>query len=172
MKAGTPSQVCTKFGNRASRSTAINAAIRAGVIRPEVLIPHENQAAKNEAAEGGGMEVGTRIRAAIRLRRETLRLDERTDAYRLVHAEGDGLPGLVIDRVGDNRYFLPQRLDEIAQRVREIGAEGPFTVRQFRDATGIGRNVAIDILEHFDGRGFTRRQGDARIVAGAWRDAG
>ena len=30
-----------------------------------------------------------------------LRLDEATDAYRLVHAEGDGLSGLVIDKLGD-----------------------------------------------------------------------
>jgi len=39
-----------------------------------------------------------RIGAAVRLRRETLRLDAVTDAYRVVHAEGDGLSGLVVDR--------------------------------------------------------------------------
>jgi 23S rRNA (cytosine1962-C5)-methyltransferase len=33
-----------------------------------------------------------------------------TDAYRLVHGEGDGLPGLVIDRYGD--YFTLQTLDQ------------------------------------------------------------
>lgn len=37
---------------------------------------------------------------AIRLRRDLLRLDEVTDAYRLVHSEGDGLSGLVADRFG------------------------------------------------------------------------
>lgn len=42
-----------------------------------------------------------RIHDAVRLRRETLRLDERTNAYRLVHAEGDGLPGLIVDKLGD-----------------------------------------------------------------------
>ena len=39
-----------------------------------------------------------RIGAAVHLRRETLRLDAVTDAYRVVHAEGDGLSGLVVDR--------------------------------------------------------------------------
>jgi len=39
-----------------------------------------------------------------------------------------------------------------------------FTVREFRDQTGIGRNVAIEILEYFDGRGFTQRQGNERIL--------
>jgi 23S rRNA (cytosine1962-C5)-methyltransferase len=41
-----------------------------------------------------------RLRAADRLRRKTLRLDQTTDAYRVVHAEGDDLSGLVVDRLG------------------------------------------------------------------------
>src|SRR4029078_3345726 len=35
------------------------------------------------------------------LRRDTLKLDEQSEAYRLIHAEADGLPGLVVDRFGD-----------------------------------------------------------------------
>ena len=42
-----------------------------------------------------------RLAQAVSLRRETLRLDEVTEAYRLIHAEADGLPGLVVDRFGD-----------------------------------------------------------------------
>jgi len=42
-----------------------------------------------------------RIDAAVRLRREVLRLDDRTDAYRVVNSEGDGLSGLIVDRYGD-----------------------------------------------------------------------
>ena len=38
---------------------------------------------------------------AASLRRELLRLDTHTDAYRLVHSEGDGLSGIVIDRFAD-----------------------------------------------------------------------
>ena len=41
------------------------------------------------------------IAAAVRLRRKVLRLDADCDAYRLVHAEGDDLPGLVVDKLGD-----------------------------------------------------------------------
>lgn len=41
-----------------------------------------------------------KISAADRLRRKTLRLTEVTDAYRIAHAEGDDLPGLIIDRLG------------------------------------------------------------------------
>lgn len=42
-----------------------------------------------------------RLAAAISLRREVLKLDEVTDAYRLAHSEADGLSGLVVDRFGD-----------------------------------------------------------------------
>jgi 23S rRNA (cytosine1962-C5)-methyltransferase len=42
-----------------------------------------------------------RLAAAVAFRRETLKLDELTDAYRLVHSEADGLSGLVVDRFGD-----------------------------------------------------------------------
>lgn len=38
---------------------------------------------------------------ATRLRKDLLQLDAVTDAYRVVHAEADGLSGLVIDRFGD-----------------------------------------------------------------------
>jgi 23S rRNA (cytosine1962-C5)-methyltransferase len=39
--------------------------------------------------------------AAVRFRKETLGLDQQGDAYRLIHAEGDGLPGLMVDLYGD-----------------------------------------------------------------------
>ena len=42
-----------------------------------------------------------RIAEAVRLRREFLRLDQVSDAWRVVHSEGDGLSGLVVDRYGD-----------------------------------------------------------------------
>ncbi len=42
-----------------------------------------------------------RLRLAVELRSDLLRLESNTDAYRVVHAEADGLPGLVVDRYGD-----------------------------------------------------------------------
>jgi 23S rRNA (cytosine1962-C5)-methyltransferase len=41
-----------------------------------------------------------RLARAIELRRGWLGLDKVSDAYRLVHSEGDGLSGLVVDRFG------------------------------------------------------------------------
>ncbi|HPD17425.1 MAG TPA: class I SAM-dependent methyltransferase [Planctomycetota bacterium] len=42
-----------------------------------------------------------RLRLAVALREHTLGLPAHTDAYRLVYSEGDGLPGLVVDRYAD-----------------------------------------------------------------------
>jgi 23S rRNA (cytosine1962-C5)-methyltransferase len=41
-----------------------------------------------------------RIEDAVKLRRELLGLERRTDAYRVVNSEGDGLSGLIVDRYG------------------------------------------------------------------------
>ena len=49
-----------------------------------------------------------RIGEAVALRREVLGLDAITDAYRLIHSEGDGLSGLVVDRFANTlvvEYF-------------------------------------------------------------------
>lgn len=46
-----------------------------------------------------------RLQKAIDLRRQTLALDVVSDAYRLVHSEGDGLSGLVVDRFGSIIVF-------------------------------------------------------------------
>ena len=42
-----------------------------------------------------------RIGEAIALRREVLKLDDVSDAWRVVHSEGDGLSGLIVDRYAD-----------------------------------------------------------------------
>lgn len=41
-----------------------------------------------------------KIGHAVELRQKYLKLDQVTDAYRLIHSEGDGLSGLVVDKFG------------------------------------------------------------------------
>lgn len=45
--------------------------------------------------------IAHRIARAVQLRRELLQLDRASDAWRVVHSEGDGLSGLVVDRYAD-----------------------------------------------------------------------
>jgi 23S rRNA (cytosine1962-C5)-methyltransferase len=42
-----------------------------------------------------------KLTEAVALRRNLLGLDAHTDAYRVLHSEGDGLSGIVVDRFGD-----------------------------------------------------------------------
>lgn len=66
------------------------------------------------------------LQQAMSLRHEILRLHEKTDTYRLVHAEADGFPGLVIDRFGDTlsaeafSLGMFQRAPEILQMACEL----------------------------------------------------
>ena len=58
-------------------------------------------------------------------------------------------------RLGDDVVLLP---DGPARAMRVLAAlEQPFTVSQARQALGTTRRVAVPLLEHLDGRGWTRR---------------
>ena len=65
------------------------------------------------------------VDAAIAFRHDLLRLPEVSDGYRLVHAEGDGVPGLVLDRLGDAivaqvfALAMQQRIEAIGERLLE-----------------------------------------------------
>ena len=55
-----------------------------------------------------------------------------------------------------------------AERLAAAADDGRFDARTFRDASGIGRNLTIQILEYFDGAGHPplRRAGATRRPAG------
>ncbi len=72
----------------------------------------------------------------------------------------------VVVQINDKRVYLPGQVQPLVDIAEALSQQGPFTARQFRDAAEIGRNVAIDILEYFDAKGFTRRNGDHRTVVG------
>ncbi len=68
-------------------------------------------------------------------------------------------------RVSKTRFFLPaavRRLEEFARAEAQAG--GAITAAAFRDRSGIGRNVAIEVLEYFDRIKFTRRVGDTHVL--------
>lgn len=75
--------------------------------------------------------------------------------------------GMLI-RVAPNRHYLPETIAELAAFTEKLAAtadpETGFSVIQFRDASGIGRNLCIDILEYFDRVGFTRRDENTRFL--------
>ena len=78
-----------------------------------------------------------------------------------------------VRQVADNRYFPVAALRElagIAEALARQDADGRFTAAAYKDRSGIGRNVTIQLLEYFDRVGFTRREGDVRRIVREWRD--
>ena len=67
-----------------------------------------------------------------------------------------------LHQVVKDLYFLPATMRHLATLARQVGAAraGEVQASDFRDATGLGRKRAIQILEYFDRVGLTRRVGD------------
>jgi selenocysteine-specific elongation factor len=53
-------------------------------------------------------------------------------------------------------------LAAVAHATAQAQPTGQFTAAQYRDGTGVGRSLAIEILEFLDTLGITQRIGDAR----------
>ncbi len=75
-----------------------------------------------------------RLRRALALRREVLRVEETSDAYRLVHSEADGLSGLVVDVLGE-----VVRVDLFARGMARLERE----VRQALGALFPGKPIVV-----------------------------
>ncbi|MDX2159052.1 MAG: selenocysteine-specific translation elongation factor [Hyphomicrobiaceae bacterium] len=74
--------------------------------------------------------------------------------------------GVVVE-VATDRFFLKPALVELGRIAQELASSSEtrtFSAAEFRDRASSGRNVGIQILEHFDRRGLTLRQGDVRRV--------
>jgi 23S rRNA (cytosine1962-C5)-methyltransferase len=108
-----------------------------------------------------------RVDRAIDLRRATLGLDAVTNAYRVIHSEGDGLPGFVADRIGDHvvvqvtslgiAKFVPDlvgRLVErltpasVIERAARVGLEEEGLVRQDQALHGAAPSGPVAVVEH------------------------
>jgi len=64
-------------------------------------------------------------------------------------------------RVAHDHYFMPDVVKALAHDVAVVvAADGVAKAASFRDRIGVGRKVAIQILEFFDRVGYTRRIGD------------
>lgn len=71
----------------------------------------------------------------------------------------------LVSRVAENRYFLPEDVWELARIVEALvstSGDHRMSVISFRDTSGIGRNLAVQVLEYFDKAGLTIREGNVR----------
>jgi selenocysteine-specific elongation factor len=73
----------------------------------------------------------------------------------------------ILLRVAPNRFFPPSSvvaLGEIAADMAVAAEEGTFTAAQYKDRSGIGRNLTIQVLEYLDKIGVTKRVGEHRYL--------
>ncbi len=79
------------------------------------------------------------------------------------------LSRLLIDQgllraIGSN-YLLSSLVEECREKLLKLFQEQQVVeIAPFREATGLTRNVAVLILEHFDSEGMTKRQGNGRVL--------
>jgi selenocysteine-specific elongation factor len=74
--------------------------------------------------------------------------------------------------VAPNRFYLPERLDDLAAVARELCRESPddsFSAAGYRDRSGIGRNLTIRVLEYLDRAGVTRYYQQRRFMQPAYQ---
>lgn len=72
--------------------------------------------------------------------------------------------GLITAIVKD-RYYRRERILEFAGLIRRLDLEGGATsAADFRDHLGVGRKLAIQILEYFNRIGYTRRRGNEHLL--------
>ncbi|TDX15807.1 selenocysteine-specific translation elongation factor SelB [Buttiauxella sp. BIGb0552] len=72
--------------------------------------------------------------------------------------------GLVTAILKD-RYYRNDRIQTFANLIRELDqTQGATSAADFRDSLGVGRKLAVQILEYFDRIGFTRRRGNDHLL--------
>jgi len=70
-----------------------------------------------------------------------------------------------IVRISPKRVGLRTTMKAISEKVVAMSTNKPrFTVIDFRDYLGTGRNYAIELLDYLDSVGFTSREGNERVV--------
>ncbi|EPT1560342.1 selenocysteine-specific translation elongation factor [Escherichia coli] len=74
----------------------------------------------------------------------------------------------IITAIVKDRYYRNDRIVEFANMIRDLDQEcGSTCAADFRDRLGVGRKLAIQILEYFDRIGFTRRRGNDHLLRDA-----
>jgi len=109
-----------------------------------------------EALEGGGLtppdlqELAARSGRAVQLVQ---------DVVATMQAAGD------VVRVDESVVLLPRSLEEAEGKLLDyLRTHGQIGVAEFRDLVGTTRKYAVPLLNYFDNRGLTRRDGDFRVL--------
>ena len=71
----------------------------------------------------------------------------------------------ILARISYQYCLDKEKYDNAACIVKsEIASKGEITLAEFRDAIGVSRKFAVEILEHFDKVKLTKKVGDSRVL--------
>ena len=169
---GVPSEKLIKFvaksAHRALLEATLRTLVKTGVLElTEGRVHHTKKGSKSNANDTYWMSLerhllsaGRQIPVLSELQRDA-NLAETPLKLALKQGTGNGR----LHRINATRYALTETLLELAKGAEVLAAARAFTVAEFKDYFGIGRKLAVEILEFFDSINFTKRQGNERTIA-------
>ena len=169
---GVPSEKLIKFvaksAHRALLEATLRTLVKTGVLElTEGRVHHTKKGSKSNANDTYWMSLerhllsaGRQIPVLSELQRDA-NLAETPLKLALKQGTGNGR----LHRINATRYALTETLLELAKGAEVLAAARAFTVAEFKDHFGIGRKLAVEILEFFDSINFTKRQGNERTIA-------
>ena len=169
---GTPREKLIKLAGRASDSALLEATlttlIKTGVLGVTDGRVHDakdrNKPDGNEqhwsSLERKLQTAGRHIPVLSELQRDA-QLDETSLKLALKYGTEKGF----LHRINATRYALTTTVLDFAKTSESLASEHNFSVADFKDELGIGRKLAVEILEFFDSINYTQRQGNERTIA-------
>lgn len=168
---------CPRLELRARLKTSdglLNAGLAALVDGEEVVARHAGYARAGFQVQLDPEQKDFTARALARLQEEGLNPNGRPQLVSELRGElssehADELVNLLCDRVevialAEDLVLHAGAYAEAERAVRGLAQAGPFTASAFKDAIASSRRVAIPLLERLDSLGFTKRQGDVRVL--------
>ena len=169
---GIPREKLIKLAGRASNGALLEATlttlIKAGVLGVTDGRVHDaNDRNKPDGNEQYWSSLERQLQTAgrhIPVLSE-LQCDAQLDGTSLKLALKYGADNGFLHRINATRCALTTTLLDFAETIESLASEQNFTVANFKDELGIGRKLAVEILEFFDSINFTQRQGNERTIA-------
>ena len=168
---GIPKDMLIKLAGRASDKTLLEATLTT-LIKTGVLGVTEGRVhdAKDGSKHDGNARywaslerqlqaAGRHIPVLSELQRDA-KLDETSLKLALKHGADRGF----LHRINATRYALTNTILDFAETSESLAAEHAFTVADFKNELGVGRKLAVEILEFFDTINFTQRKGNERTI--------
>ena len=168
---GIPKDMLIKLAGRASDKTLLEATLTT-LIKTGVLGVTEGRV--HDAKDGSKHDGNARYWASLERQLQAagrhipvlseLQRDAKLDETSLKLALKHGADGGFLHRINATRYALTNTILDFAETSELLAAEHAFTVADFKDELGVGRKLAVEILEFFDTINFTQRKGNERTI--------